>query len=231
MTTFSQLVDEMVLELKRPDLRTEIVAYLNQTVLDLHFQPATGNVIQYTANRQELRIFPDVANGYAWDLPKPAVFQMLEAARFTDLQDRDGEPVWSREMSPGRRLNEILWYHYRRGDAYVFVGHGEVIDLSYFERPPRLKYYVTADRPATYDDVVGWTYATAYDIDDTTRALARALTSNWLTIRYHDVVTEGVRAKVYKRTSDDSRARTAYSMYTSLRQGLYTSESAETGEF
>lgn len=231
MTTFSQMVDEMILELKRPDLRREIVAYLNQTVLEAHFQPASNDVIYYRANRKELRLSPDVANGYVWDLPNPSIFQWLEAARYSDVWDRDGQPVWSREVDPGKRLNDFIWYHYRMADSYVFVQHGTVIDLSYFERPPRLTYYATAERPATYNEVTGWSYLAEYDVSDEQRALARALTSNWLLLRYHDVITEGVRAKVYKRTSDDSRARTAYSMYSSLRQGLYTSESGVTGEF
>ena len=37
MTTFSQLVDSVVSETKRPDLVSEIATYLNQTIREVHF--------------------------------------------------------------------------------------------------------------------------------------------------------------------------------------------------
>jgi hypothetical protein len=46
-------------------------------------------------------------------------------------------------------------------------------------------------------------------------------------MRWSDVLREGLRAKVYKRISDQLRAQTSYSLYSQLRQGLFTSEVAE----
>ena len=60
---------------------------------------------------------------------------------------------------------------------------------------------------------------------------ALAKVSNWILNRWEDTVAEGLRAKVYKRTSDTERARTCYSMFQSMRSGMWTSENAQTAEF
>jgi predicted DCC family thiol-disulfide oxidoreductase YuxK len=100
-----------------------------------------------------------------------------------------------------------------------------------FEYPTALKYKVTASRPAQYDVESGWTYATVgsvnYDLDADSRELARSLVTNWILLRWADILREGLRAKIYKRLSDQLRAQTSYSLYSQLRQGLYTSEAAE----
>jgi hypothetical protein len=48
-------------------------------------------------------------------------------------------------------------------------------------------------------------------------------------MRWSDVISEGVRAKLFKRVSDTERARNCYSLYGQLRQGLMTSEVADVG--
>lgn len=236
MITFSQLVDEMVVETRRPDLRSEIATYLNQTIREVHFEPSKGNVVFYSENRKEFELSvttPD--QGQTWDTPNPTIFQGMEAVQF--LNANAGRLEYAKERRPGPGLLSEPYFYYRAGPTYVFggtIGYGGVgstIRLSYFEYPISLKYKLSADRPAEYDPESGWAYHTVdsvnYDADDDSRELARSLVSNWILLRWSDVLREGLRAKIYKRLSDQLRAQTSYSLYSQLRQGLFSSEAAE----
>lgn len=228
MTTFSQLVDDMILETRRPDLATEIRSYVNQTIRELHFAPDRGNVILYRENLRELSLVASVESGFTWEVPNWDRWQTMAAVRLDNCFDSDGFPVYASERTPGRTLNQQTEFYYRAGNYFAFSGYGglnAVIALAYFEYPRRLKYFDALTRPASYDPEAGWTYA-ADIITDEQKLEAQEQTTNWILFRWADVLTEGIRAKVYKRASDDSRARTSYSLYSQLRQGLYTSEVA-----
>jgi hypothetical protein len=227
MTTFSQMVDKMVAETNRPDLITEIASYLNQTLRELHMEPTRGNAVLYRENLKEERIVSAVETGLSWTIPKVTVFQALAAAKFESVYTSDGE-VWAEELTPGRKMSERLYYYYRAGAQFVFSGFGGVnasVALAWYEYVPYLKYYASNLRPAEYDVETGWAYADVINTPEL-QAAAELKTSNWILLRWPTVVEEGLRAKVYKRASDDNRARTSYSMYTTLRQGLYSSEAA-----
>lgn len=229
MTTFSQLVDEIVSETKRPDLVSEIARYLNQTIREVHFTSDKNAAIFYIENFKELLLTSDSENGYSWAIPNPANFQKMMAVKFATVYDRDSNNVWPRETTPGRHLSGMDTYFYRVGGSFVFSGYGGnngQIGIAYYEFPPSLKYKVVAARPASYDVEDGWTYAVGVTTPELQEA-ARLLTTNWLLLRWSTVIGEGLRAKVYKRLSDTERARTCYSLYGSLRQGLFTSETAE----
>lgn len=231
MTTFSQLVDAIVSETKRPDLVTEIARYLNQTIREMHFTTDRNAAIFFRDNyKEELVNVGSVESGFGWPIPDPSTFQGMAAVKYPDSFDRDGA-IWPEEVTPGRHLNGRTNYFYRVGGAYVFAGYSGVnasIALGWYEFPPSLKYRLPAARPAEYDVESGWTYADGVNTDEL-KAGARAVTSNWILLRWAEVVAEGVRAKVYKRLADTERARTCYSLYGSLRQGFFTSETAELG--
>lgn len=234
MTTFSQFVDAMIGETKRFDLASEIGAYINQTVREVHFRSDTGSILYFKSNLQELLLTANSDSSFGWDIPNPQVFQGLVGVNYADVWDceRSCQGMWAQEVTPSRNAQHHRYSFYRIGDGFAFSGYGStgsVIKLAYFEFPRRLKYYAVANRPASWDDEIGWTYKAEYDVDETTRATARKLVSNWLLLRWYDVLTEGVRAKVYKRTSDEVRGRTAYSLFSTLRQGLWTTEIADLG--
>lgn len=232
MTTFSQLVDSIVTEVRRPDLLDDVASYLRQTIRELHFTPEKGNVITYRDNMVEDQLTADSASGFKWAIPNPATFQMMQAVRFDSLFSRDAEFVYAPEVLPGRALQNRTVFYYRAGNIYYFSGYGglnSIISLAYYEYPRQLKYKEVADRPATYDVELGWSYKSDWDTNDDMRLDARNLSSNWLLLRWADVLAEGLRAKVYKRVSDDARARTCYSLYSQLRQGLFTSEVSSAG--
>lgn len=231
MTTFSQLVDDLVVETRRPDLRSEIATYLNQTIREVHFEPSRGNVVFYGANRLETQIIASSENGEIWDIPNPATFQGIETVRFAS--NYLGRMEYAREVNPGPGIASTPFYWYRSGPSVVFGGTqgyggvGGIIQMSWFEYPRALKYKLAAEREASYDIELGWTYHPDYEGTPELMALAESRVSNWLLLRWADVLREGLRAKIYKRLSDDVRQRTSYSLYMQLRQGLYTSEIAE----
>lgn len=231
MTTFSQLVDKMVAETKRPDMRAEVSTYLNQTLRELHFEPQRGNAVFYRDNYKEQRVEATLDEGFSWAIPRPQVFQAVNAARYDSVWV-DGMQVWAREMRPGLAMAREPYAFYRVGGSFSFNNYGGVgatISLSWYEYVAALKYYVQGLRPASYDIESGWTYLEAYDVNDATRLAARELTSNWILLRWSTIIEEGLRAKVYKRVADEVRARTSYSLYSTLRQGLYTGETADVG--
>lgn len=227
-TTFSQLVDIMILETKRPDLKREIASYLNQTMRELHFEPIRNNAIYYSENYREAALLATQETGFGWVAPNPATFQGPNAAQFASVF-KDGLPVWATPAQPGPALRNKPYNFYRAGTQIFFTGYGgvnSVINWSWFEYVPSLVYYETAARPASYDPATNtWTYTGGYDLNDDTRELARLLTSNWMLLRWQEVIEEGLRAKIYKRAGDDQRARTSYSLYQSLREGLVMAES------
>ena len=230
MTTFSQLVDELVAETKRPDLRTEIATYLNQTIREVHFEPNKGNVVHYGANRLEDQITAVSTNSEIWDIPNPATFQGVEAVRFAS--NYLGRMEYASEVKPGPNLASYPFFWYRTGPSIVFggtVGYGGIggiIQIAWFEYPRALKYKTALEREATYDLDSGWTYAAEYSGTPELELVAQSRVSNWLLMRWADVLREGLRAKIYKRLSDQPRSQTSYSLFMQLRQGLYTSEVA-----
>lgn len=226
MTDFSTLVDQMWRELKRPDLVIEISSYMNQTIRELHFDPTTNGPAYYRENRKETQLVADVDTGYQWAAPSSRVFQGVNAARYDSIVDFDG-PKWATELNPGASMNSIPYYFYRIGSTLCFFGYGGLnatISLAWYEYLASLRYFTTTTRPATWDDVTGWSYLPAYDTSDTQRLLAQTLVENWMLARWPDVIAEGVRAKVYKRLSDDVRSKSSYSLYQQMRKGLYAAE-------
>jgi hypothetical protein len=137
MTTFSQLVDEMVIETRRPDLLSEIATYLNQTIREVHFEPSRGNVVFFNENRKEYEVSVTTAvSGQTWDTPNPSTFQGMEAVQFPNACA--GRLEYAKERRPGPGLLSEPFFYYRAGMTYVFggtIGYGGVgskIRLSYF---------------------------------------------------------------------------------------------------
>jgi hypothetical protein len=255
MTTFSQLVDKMMAETKRPDLQTEIATYVNQTIRELHTDPS-GKAVFYDSNLQEAWVQANVEHGFAWEIPNVGTFQQLKAARYDSVclesgYNDDNYPDWpnphhhhhnhpyAKILKPGRGMNHHPHFCYRTQNLYIFSGYGGCnagISLAWYEFPGILTYYplgafpndqppqTSNMRPAQYDAILGWTYDEPWANTPANQTLAQTLTTNWLLLRWPMVIEEGVRAKVYKRLSDDSRSKTAYSMYQQQRLGLYTSE-------
>ena len=231
MFTFSQMVDEVVSEVRRPDLTSEIARYVNQTIRECHFTTDRQAAVFFRDNFNEVLLTPDVESGYSWALPNPTTFQKMAGVKYPMRFNSDSSEVWATETTPGRHLANMEYYFYQVGQEFVFSGYGGVnanVAIGYFAFPPSLKYYSLANRPASYDPVDGWTYHASVTTPEDQEA-ARLVVTNWLLMRWSDVISEGVRAKLFKRVSDTERARNCYSLYGQLRQGLITSEVADVG--
>jgi len=228
MFTFSQMVDAMVSEVKRPDLTSEIARYVNQTIRECHFDPERNAAQFYKMNARESQLTATTESGFTWRLPHPTRFQKLSAVQFPTQYDYNGESVWAAETTPGPHLRGLEHYFYQVGGSFVFSGYGGVgglINLFYFVYPASLPYFPKNCRPMEFDEYGGRVYGEDWDCDSS-RDDADCLSTNWLLELWGDVVSEGVRAKIYKRVSDTERARTCYSLYAQLRKGLVTSEVA-----
>lgn len=227
MTTFSQLVDEMVFETRRPDLLSEISSYVNQTIREAHFTPDRGNAILFRDNLSESLLVASTADGYSWTIPNPQTFQAMQAVKYLGVWE-DCKNPYAVERTPGRGMQKNPYHYYRASGYYVFNGYGGIdgeIALAYYSYLRSLKYYLPADRPATYDVEDGWEYAAGV-VTDEQKLAAQEKVSNWMLLRWADVLREGIRAKIYKRTGDTERGRTSYSLYSQLRVGMFTGESA-----
>lgn len=228
MTTFSQLVDDMTTEHVRPDLRTSIAAYANQTIREVHAGRNNSAPILFGSNRYEAE-WTVVGNPSLWTIPHVSRFQRLEAVYLVEAG------VYAQERSPDRVYKdyspENRYYWYRTG-AQIAIGDrssqslvGTTVRFSYFLFPKQLKYYAANARPAVFDvETEGFTYAAGYEVSDESRAQAEELSTNWILLRWGEaVIKQGVRAKVFARLGEE-RARIAYSSFESMREQLHAAE-------
>lgn len=221
--TLSQMIDSLVMETLKPDLWQTMESYANQVVRELH-QTREGNAIGFKSNRIEAVVGVDTDGLFVWEIPRWHRFQFMEAVWYDSIQD------YVDESAPGGRLlrDRETRYWYRSGDTLVFNGHhgmGDVIRLSYFEYPRTLSYYKKALRPASFDTGLdAFTYLPEFNVDAATRKDALDRTTNWLLMRHSELVLQGIRAKLYARLRDESRARVAYAGFKELQPGLVSTE-------
>lgn len=235
MTTFSQLVDDVVSGTARTNKQADIARFINQVIREVHTDE-TGGAIVYSRNLVETTITATTATTYVW--PVPQGLQSLLTVSYPDLSLLEGGNVFPDFIRPGRRQNDSSYFYYRSGSSFVFYGFGDIgdtISVAYYLFPPRLQYYASGARPATYDSATQtWTYydlsgsgGINYDEDDDSRELARDLTSNWILLDWEDMVAWGAKASLYALAGDE-RAAVHYSKFNILRRQMMTSESVPT---
>jgi hypothetical protein len=225
MTTFSQVVDDMVLELLRPDLRASITTYVNQTVREVHFKPNIAAPILFDANRVEDVLNINTDSPWLWDLPSATRFMDIEALYINELAryaDRKN-PRLAKEAS-FEPFADIFWYRSGTQIAVSGVSNGQTANISYFMFPQIHAYQLAGvTRIVLYDPVLD-TYT--LNPSGVPNQVQMDAATNWVIQRWPDVIREGVRAKVWKRIGDEGRARMAYSAYESFRNGLWLAEPA-----
>jgi len=229
MTTFSQLVDDMTKELLRPDLRNTIVAFTNQTIRECHLKQPDGVAILFESNRQEVEwTVPSLPA--VWPIPFVTRFQRMQTAFYKERNCLAKKKDPNKALRNGVNSYDPFWY--RTGGFFAFNGinAGETVQIGYYEYPARLKYYPDdSSRPCNFNfETELYTYNTASNVNDTTRATARDLCTNWLLLRWGEsVIKAGVRLKVFARLGDDTRAKLMYGPFENLRKGMIASESTE----
>lgn len=153
MTTYSQLVDELVLEVRRPDMVVDIARYCNETIRELHFDPKNNAALFYRENFREALILAASEASLTWTIPFPSLFQKMAAVKYLN-QWGSGAQVYATETMPGRPLNGMKWYYYQAGDSFVFSDFGGAnaqVALGYYEFPRPLQYKVPAARLVVWD--------------------------------------------------------------------------------
>lgn len=226
MTTFSQLVDDMVSELVRPDLRDAMATYVNQSVREIHIKPNVSSAILFDANRFEDQLTVNTNDGYLFTLPSPTHFMDVEAmyARSRGIYVRKRSPRVVRNPST-EVYNDIYWY---RSGAYLSIsglGINDIIDLSWFEYPRSLKYQPLtgiSPRVVTYDiELDTYKLIIGGGVPSDAQML---VATHWMLQRHSEVIKQGVRAKIWARVGDGDRARMAFSSFEQGRQGIWMSE-------
>lgn len=226
MTTFSQLVDEITTELVRPDMRDSIVGYANATIRELHSRKGNSEPILFGENRIEDE-FEVLALPALWPIPSAPRFQRLETIYDPIMNRYWTERALSKLYDP--HIYPFWWYRTGPNFAITNVTVGQILNLAWFEFPRLLTYYPEATpqvRPAVYDPAAdSYTYAAAYDVSDETRENARNLSTNWILLRWGELVVKaGIRAKVYSRMGDVDRSRIHYSAFETIREQMNASE-------
>jgi hypothetical protein len=228
MTTFSQLVDDMVLELKRPDLLKDgsIPAYVNQSIRDVHNRPNLNVPIKYDANREEDEITTNATNPWLWSIPSATRFMDLETAYWVEggIYVPKKNPRVTREFT-FEPFADLYWY--RSGSQLAFSGIpiANTVQLSYWLYPRVLAYQepTVAARPIVYD-ILTDSYVFADGTPGTPTETQLETCTNWVLQRWPDTIKEGVRAKTWKRLGDMDRTRTAFSSFESGRTVIWNSE-------
>lgn len=230
MTTFSQLVDAMVAETRRRDLKIEIEAYVNQTIRDCHFNEDNRSLVLFGENRREAITYADADESHVWPIEKPQLFAQLEVIHCPDVE-LDAVLRNPAQMNTRDNINGNPLY-YRTGPTIAISGFGQTdspIHISWFAYPRRLTYYAEGLRPMTWNPATEVkSYHADYAATAQLRETADELTTNWLLTRWEDLIREGVRAKLYKKLNDSERMRSAYSAFESNRRAMVAAETYET---
>jgi len=223
MTTFSQLVDNVVQQSNRPNLLTRIATVVANVIYELHFTRRRG-VIFYAQNRREQLLTLTADQVFNWTAPPR--LQIVEAARYDGILDYKNKQVYATPVKPGRRMNDEKYYFYRNASGFIFVNCGSIgqtISVAYFQRLAPLVYYPVGQRPATWDESTAtWSYLNAVTQQD--KEAAEALVSNWLTQEHDAVILEGSLAAIWKEAGDQ-RSIPTFARYSSLREALEVQES------
>lgn len=238
MTTFTQLIDDMVIETVRPDLRQVMEGYLNQTIREMHNKTGQGSEptpVLYPDNRvEELVTLSGVTdtNTYLWQIPAMTRFQIMEAVYYRGI----GRYAQLRnpKSALGFNPNEVsaMYYFYRSGPYFALMNpgvDGQEVYLSWFEYPRNLPLYGIGVSPAIYDITSDDYVLNPLRADQSlTLDQAIALSTNWLLQKHTQVMREGLRAKIYKRISDGSdRARLSFSQFENLKTSVQNTEALE----
>lgn len=225
MTTFSRLVDDIVTELLRPDMRATVASYTNQTIRDIHFRPGSQSPILYDANRYEDELTITTDGTWQWMIPSNTRFQNVEAIFINELGQyvKPKNPRIALEASFQPFAN-LYWYRSGPVIAISGIASGYSGLMSYHMFPRTLAYKPasgTGARLIEFDPdtdsykLIGGGVPTEEQLE---------LETHWLLQRWGDTVKEGVRAKTWKRLGDMERTRLAFSAFESMRTAVWNSE-------
>ncbi len=170
-----------------------------------------------------------IANASPFIWTRPDHFRIMKTVYYP------GVGIYPDFTTPGKAQRDKEYFFYAGPTYYVFKGvaNADSIDIAYYSYFPTLPYYTAATRPAKFTlETQAWEYLdTNGDFVATlgTEAedeAARNKVTNWLLFDWHDLILEGVLAKLFK-THGDQRSITHFSMFKSLQDDLLKGEVVE----
>ena len=219
-STFSALIDEVKLRSGRRDRLADIVSYARSTIRECQ-------VLAWFEQDLVEDQFTVDAVPFQW--ARPLRLRAMLAVKPNGVLDRRSNPIWFKNKPPGELRFGDRYVYYLSGSTFVFSGDDleadQIVDIAYFTYSRKFVYYATdAERPAIFDpETETWTYLAAYDVDDTTRAAAQELVTNWLVEKWYDTILEGTLAKIFKAVGD-MRSKMAFALYKSQQKDLQRGE-------
>lgn len=233
MTTFSQLIDELLVTSGRRNKLTDLTRFTNQTIRECHANQQ-GKPYMFQINLVEDALIADTDLAFKWRVPM--TFQIMQTASYLNALNTDGRPIFPKFQPPGRRINDLQYYYYRSGTAFVFAGFGGIgaqINIAYYAYPNRLPYLEVGQRPAIFNELTQ-----EYEFFDLTstggldytmpenQQTALDLTTNWVLEKWPEVVRWGVLSSLYPLVGD-ARASVHFARFNTLREQLITEEGGQ----
>lgn len=218
-STFSALVDEVILRSQRRDRIADVVSYARTTIRECQ-------VLAFF--EQDLIEESITATAEPFEWPRPLNLRTILAAKPQDIIGRRGKKLYFTNRPPGQVVRDEDYFLYLSGDTFLFSGlsleSGLVIDIAYFTYSRKFIYYVTDDRPAVWDpETETWSYHANYSATQELNDEAEALVTHWLLFYWYDLILEGVLAKIFKSVGDE-RSRTAFALFKSMQKDLLKGE-------
>lgn len=237
--SFSALIDRAIIETGKTQAFLSAISYANLTVRECQ---ALGLFAQ---DLIEDGVVAD-ASPFIW--PRPTDFRSLRLVQYNTTK------TFPKYRMPGRGKNQNPdAYYYASSGNFNFwgIGIGEQLNtgIYYWAKPliyfARLGVVTTsfpngpyADREAYYDTLAnewkyldddGLSYVSTIN-DDDEEELRRGNASNWLTREWFDLISEGVKAKLFKQYGD-ARAPLSYALYKEGQRTLALTSGSEAETF
>ncbi len=218
-STFSALVDEILLRSQRRDRISDVVSYTRSTIRECQ-------ILAFF--EQDLIEDSIVTTAIPHQWPRPLNLRTILAAKPEAILSRRGKKIYFNNRPPGQVIRDEEYFLYLSGNTFIFSGSslesGKTIDIAYFTYARKFVYYVIADRPATFDpETETWSYHDDYSSTQELQDEAEALVANWLLSHWYDLILEGVLAKIFKSVGDE-RSKTAFALYKSMQKDLLKGE-------
>jgi len=227
-TSFSAIVDEIILTTGMHSEYGRVLGYLRTTLMEAH------SAAYFFRDMEELELVT-TATPHIYPLP----FNW-KRAKFLQIQGTaSGVPVEIPFVAPGLNVRARDIFYYQTLDSLVFSGIavGETIAIAYYKHPQVFNYYHqlgSTDNPPqsqgivpAYLDALGvWKYLTTdgdgvssyVDTLGTSVAdeAAKNLSADWVVLKYHQMLIQGTLAKAFKDRGDVPRSTLSFSLYKDL---------------
>lgn len=235
-TSFSAIVDEIMITTGMHSEYGRVVGYLRTTLHETHSKG------YFFRDMEEVSIVTDVTP-YIYKLP----FNWKRAKFLQISGTATNKPTPIPLIAPGINTRNLDVYYYQTLDSLVFSGVpiGSTIAIAYYVHPRVFNYYHklgSTDNPAIsqgivpayLDDFGVWHYLTTDGNGNSTYIptlgsaildeAAQNISGDWIVFKYHQMLIQGTLAKAFKDRGDIPRSTLSFSLYQTLLSDMIQSE-------